>query len=62
MEAKKGNNMVTAELSQLPTGSGNELEVAGTEVAVLGLPSQNPLLASAFKIIGAGGATSKLQI
>lgn len=54
--------MVTAELSQLPTGSGNELEVAGTEVAILGLPSQNPLLASAFKIIGAGGATSKLQI
>lgn len=48
------NNMVTAKPCQLPSGSGNEPEAAGIEVAIPGLPSQNQWLASVFKIFGAG--------
>ena len=38
----------------LLSGSENEPEVAGIEVVTPGLPFQNPLLGSDFKIFGAG--------
>jgi len=54
LEAKQVNNMAMDKSCQLLSRSGNETEVAGIEVAILGLPSQNPFFASAFKIFGAG--------